>query len=284
MTKRLTDISYIKQLCAKYGFSLTKKFGQNFIVNANLCPSIAASAGVEGAGVIEIGPGFGVLTRELSTLAAKVVAIELDTRLPAVLAQTLEGCDNVEVVQGDALTIDLAALAAQKLAGLPLFVCANLPYYITSPMVMKLLESGLQFESATLMVQKEAADRLCAGEAKREVGAISLAVHYYATTERLFNVNPGSFFPPPKVVSSVIKVTRRAVPLVQPKDEKRMFAVIKAAFSQRRKTAVNAVSAGLTIEKARVASAFEQLNIKADIRPEMMTLEQFAALADFLFA
>lgn len=281
----LTDISTIKQLCEKHDFSLSKGFGQNFIVNAGICPKIVSAAGInEEWGVLEIGPGIGVLTKELAKCAKKVVAIEIDTRLPELLSETLAEFDNVEIVLGDVLKVDLAALIAEKFAGMRVAVCANLPYYITSPIVMRLLEEKLPIEHITVMVQKEAAQRIAATPGTREAGAISYAIHYYAEPEVLFNVQPGSFYPPPKVTSAVIQLQLRPQPAVNTLDEAGFFRIVRAAFSQRRKTAANAISAGISVPKAQVNAALEQANLSLTARPEQLTLEDFLALQTALLA
>ena len=204
----LTDLSTIRALCERHGFSLSKQFGQNFIVNPGVCPKIVEASGIdESFGVIEIGPGVGVLTKELAKRAKKVVAVEVDERLPAILTETLAEFPNVRVVLGDVLKTDLAALIRDEFPGLRVAVCANLPYYITSPIVMKLLEDKLPIEHITVMVQHEAAQRLCAEPGTREAGAVTYAVHYYAQPKLLFTVSPGSFYPAPKVTSAVIRLT-----------------------------------------------------------------------------
>lgn len=280
---QLTDLAAIKELCARHGFALSKGFGQNFIVNPGICPKIVQAAGIdEGWGVLEIGPGIGVLTKELAARAAKVVAVEIDERLPPLLAETLVDCPNVKIVLGDVLKTDLAALLAQEFPGLKVAVCANLPYYITSPIIMKLLEERLPIEHLTVMVQKEAADRLSTQPGTRLAGAITYAVHYYAQPRTLFSVQPGSFFPPPKVTSAVIQMTLHKTPPCTPKSEAQMFKVIRAAFCQRRKTAANAVSAGLSLPKAQVLAALAQAGLPEAVRPEQLTLAQYAALSDAL--
>lgn len=282
---RLTDISVIKALCTRHGFALSKGFGQNFIVNEGVCPKIVDAAGITPAwGVLEIGPGIGVLTKELALRAGKVVCVEIDTRLPALLQETLAEFDNVKIVLGDVLKLDLAALIAEEFGDMPVAVCANLPYYITSPILMQLLESRLPLQHITVMVQKEAADRLCAAPGTRLAGAISYAVHYYAAPKLLFCVQPGSFYPPPKVVSAVIQLRLHGQTPVHPQDEKAMFRLIKAAFGQRRKTAANAIAGGTGIEKARVLAAIESIGLAATVRPEQCTLQNYADLADVLFA
>lgn len=280
----LTELSTVKSLCARHRFELSKGFGQNFIVNAGICPKIVEASDIdETYGVLEIGPGIGVLTKELALRTKKVVAIEIDTRLPVLLAETLAEFDNVNIITGDVLKIDLAALISEEFAGLKVAVCANLPYYITSPIVMKLLEERLPIESLTVMVQKEAADRLCAEPGTRAAGAISYAVHYYSEPKVLFTVQPGSFYPPPKVTSAVIKLQIHTDFPVTPKNEEQMFRVIKAAFGQRRKTAANAISAGIGMPKERVQAALEAGGHLLTVRPEQLTLAHFANLSDALF-
>ena len=283
MNRELTNISYIKDLCQRYGFALQKSYGQNFIVNSGICPKIAEHAEVdENCGVIEIGTGIGVLTKELALRAKKVVAIEIDTKLLTLLEETLADFDNIKIINKDVLEVDLNALIKEEFGDMPVMVCANLPYYITSPIIMKLLEDRLPIENITVMVQKEAAQRICAKEGSRDAGAISLAVNYYAVPTVCFNVSPGSFFPPPKVTSSVIRLDVNKAPKVQPKSEKNMFRLIRAAFTQRRKTFVNSTSATLGISKAAIEAALEQIGEKPMVRPEQMTLEQFCALSDIL--
>lgn len=278
--RALTDIAYVRDLCARHGFTLSKGFGQNFIVNPGVCPKIVEAAGIGPEwGVLEVGPGIGVLTRELARRAARVVAVEVDNRLPPLLAETLAGYDNVEIVMQDILKVDIAALIREKFAGMPVAVCANLPYYITSPILMRLLEEKLPIRQITVMVQKEAAERICAAPGTRQAGAISYAVAYYAKPQVLFSVQPGSFYPPPKVTSAVIRLEVHPEPPVPVPDEAAYFRLVRAAFGQRRKTAANAISAGLGLPKAQVTAAMEQAGLPATARPEQLTLEQFAALS-----
>lgn len=279
---QLTDISYIKDLLSRHGFSFSKKLGQNFLVNPSVCPKMAQLCGADKqSGVLEIGPGIGVLTKELAQVANKVVAIELDDRLPPVLAETLGDFDNVTVIQGDVMKLDLPALLQTQFGGCPVHVCANLPYYITSPILMLLLESRLPIEDITVMVQKEAAIRLCAAPGTRDCGAVSLAVQYYAQPTRLFGVSRGSFMPAPNVDSEVIRLTVRKTPPVSVNDEKRLFGIIRAAFGQRRKTLQNALTtAGYT--KETIAAACTAAGIPVTARAEQLTLEQFASLTNHL--
>ena len=277
----LTDLSVIRDLCARYDFSLSKGFGQNFIINPGVCPRIAEASGIgPGWGALEIGPGIGVLTEQLAERADKVVSVEVDTRLQPLLAETMAGHPNFKLVLGDVLKVDLAALLKAEFPGMPVAVCANLPYYITSPILMRLLEERLPIRSITVMVQKEAAQRLCAAPGTRQAGAISYAVAYYAAPELLFTVQPGSFYPAPKVTSAVIRLTLHDTPPVQPAngDERGLFRLIRAAFSQRRKTAANAVAAGLGLPKPRVTAALQAAGLDARLRPEQLTLADYCAM------
>ncbi len=283
---RLTDIRTVRELLSRHGFHFSKAMGQNFLINPTVCPRMAETCGASPeTGVLEIGPGIGVLTRELAARAGRVVAVELDERLLPVLRETLAGRENTEVVQGDILKLPLAALLEEKFtrpdgARMPVAVCANLPYYITSPIIMLLLESRLPFTSLTVMVQKEAADRLCAAPGTRECGAVSLAVQYYARAEKLFGVSRGSFMPAPNVDSAVIRLTLHGQPPCTCRDEAQLFRVIRTAFGQRRKTLANALAGVYTKEKA--AAAVEAAGLPASARAEQLTLEQFARLADQL--
>lgn len=275
----LTDCGVIRGLMARHGFSPEKGLGQNFIINPEVPRRMARLALPRpGMGALEIGPGIGALTRELSAAAEAVVAVEIDKKLPPVLAETLAGCSNVQIVCGDALELDLAALAAERMPGLPFVVCANLPYGVTTPLILRLLTSRLPAQSLTLMVQKEAADRLCARPGERLCGAANAAVWYYSTPEKLFDVSRGSFFPAPEVDSTVIRLTVNSAPPVDA-DEARFFAAVKAAFAQRRKTVANSLSAALPLEKSAVAAALELSGIPPKARAEELTLAQFAALS-----
>ena len=277
---QLTDIKTVRELLARHGFYFSKALGQNFLINPSVCPRMAEACGADSqTGVLEIGPGIGVLTHELAKRAAKVVAVELDTRLLPVLDESLVEHTNVRIVHGDAMKIDLAALIAEEFAGLNVAVCANLPYYITSPLLMQLLESRLPIDSITVMVQKEAAQRLCANPGTRECGAVTLAVAYYAEAETLFSVSRGSFMPAPNVDSAVIRLKIRREPPVQVVREDTLFRMIRAAFGQRRKTLSNALSgAGLT--KSQIATILEKAGISPQSRAEELSLAQFAAIAN----
>ncbi len=273
----------IKEVLGRHGFRFSKALGQNFLIDPRVCPRMAAESGAaECAGAIEVGPGLGVLTYELAQVAKKVVAIELDQRLFPVLGETLADCPNVELVQGDVLKLDLHALIQEKFDGQEVCVCANLPYYITSPVIMGLLEGGLPLKSITVMVQKEAAERICAQPGQRACGAVSVSVHYHSQPQVLFGVSRGSFLPPPNVDSAVIRLDLHREPPVQVADEGWFFRVSRAAFAQRRKTAANSISASLSLPKAQVEAALGAAGIPANARAEQLSLEQFAALANAL--
>lgn len=279
----LTDIGTIKALLARHGFHFSKALGQNFIVNPSVCPRMADESGIDSeSGVIEIGAGIGVLTAELAKRAKKVVCIELDSKLLPILDETLADFDNIEIINADVLKTDLAALIEEKFGGMPVYVCANLPYYITSPVIMTLLESRLPLKAVTVMVQREAAQRLCAPVGSRLSGAVTVAVDYYAEARKLFDVSAGSFMPAPKVDSSVIRLDIREKPGIEVSDEKLFFSMVHAAFSQRRKTASNSISSGTGIPKAVVAEAIERCGFPPAVRAESMTAEQLAALCEAL--
>ena len=270
----LSDIGTVKNILEKHGFTFSKALGQNFLINPEVCPEMARQAVTgENDGVIEIGAGVGVLTAELCKRAKKVVSIELDKRLLPVLDETLKEFDNFEVVNEDILNVDLHKLIREKFSDCEnVSVCANLPYYITSPVIMKLLEDKLPVKQIIVMVQREAADRLTAPVGSRESGAITVAVNYYAEAEKLFNVSKGSFVPSPKVDSAVIRLTVYEKPPIETKDEELFFKTVKAMFMQRRKTALNSVSAGLGVPKDAVARALEMTVIEFNIRAYMLTL------------
>lgn len=277
------DKAAIEALLKRHGFHFSKSMGQNFLIDPAIPYEIAESSRAnEQNGVLEIGPGIGVLTRELAKRAAKVVSIEVDERLPPLLAETMAGVDNFKLVLQDVLKVDLKALIAQEFPGMPVAVCANLPYYITSPIVMKLLGDRLPIESLTVMVQKEAADRLAAAPGTRASSAISCAVSYYATSKMMFTAAPGSFYPAPKVTSAVVRMEIRPTPAVQVEDEEGYFALVRAAFGQRRKTAANAIASGLGMPKDAVTAAIEAAGFDARIRPEALTLEDFAKIQNAL--
>ena len=281
--QNLSDISVIKKILSEHGFTFSKSLGQNFLINPTVCPRMAEACGADcDTGVLEIGAGIGVLTAELAKRAKKVVSLELDTRLIPVLAETLGEFSNVEVLNADVLKLDLNKLIDDCFQGMHVAVCANLPYYITSPVIMALLESRIPVDAVTVMVQKEAAARLCAPVGSRDAGAVTVAVNYYAQAEKLFDVSAGSFMPAPKVDSSVIRLNIRKEPPVEVSDEKFFFRVIKAAFGQRRKTASNSLSAGLGIPKDKVSSAIAAAGFDPSVRAESLTMQELALLSECL--
>ncbi len=281
--KNLSDINVIKSVMGRHGVTFNKGLGQNFLVDPEVCPEMAENADLnDNTCAVEIGPGVGVLTAELAKRAGKVLSFEVDARLLPVLDETLSDFNNVEIINQDVLKANLKEIFEEKCNGMEISVCANLPYYITSPIIMMLLESKLPLKSITVMVQKEAADRLCAEVGSRDGGAVTVAVSYYAKAEKLFFVPRESFLPPPKVNSEVIKLTVREKPPVDVQDEEKFFKIVKAAFSQRRKTAENSISAGLGIPKADVAAALEKAGLEKTVRAEKMTMEDFAKLVEIL--
>lgn len=281
--QNLSDISVIKKILGEHGFTFSKSLGQNFLINPSVCPRMAEACGAnEETGVLEIGAGIGVLTAELAKRAKKVVSVELDTRLIPVLAQTLEEFDNVEVLNADILKVDLNKLIEEYFSGMHVVVCANLPYYITSPVIMALLESRIPVDAVTVMVQKEAAARLCAPVGSRDAGAVTAAVNYYAKAQKLFDVSAGSFMPAPKVDSSVIRLNIRPEPPVEVSDEKFFFKVIKAAFGQRRKTASNSLSSGLGMSKDKVNDAIADAGFEPTVRAESLDMQGLAQLSESL--
>lgn len=280
---RLSDIGTIKDILSRHGFTFSKSLGQNFLINPSVCPRMAELSGADkGVGVIEIGPGIGVLTNELCKLADKVVAIELDKRLLPVLEETLGVYDNLKVVNADVLETDLHKLIEEEFSGMEVVVCANLPYYITSPVIMKLLEDKLPISAITVMVQKEAAQRICAEVGSRQSGAVTVSVNYYAKPEMLFSVSAGSFMPAPKVDSAVIRLDVLDEPPVKVNDEKKLFSVIKAAFSQRRKVISNSLSSGLSLDKSKIAEILEKSGVPLNARAEKLSLQNFADIANNL--
>lgn len=281
--EKLSNINTVKEILRKHGFTFSKALGQNFLINPSVCPRMAMECGVdENSGVIEVGPGIGVLTNELAKRAKKVIAVELDKRLLPVLEETLGEYDNVKVINEDVMKLDLNKLIGEEFEGMNVCVCANLPYYITSPIVMRLLEEKLNVSSITVMVQKEAAQRICANVGTRQCGAVTAAVWYYSEPELLFNVSSGSFMPAPKVDSAVIRLNIREEPPVSVKSEEVFFKTIKAAFSQRRKNIANSLSAGLSVGKQEIISVLEDCGIPASKRAEELTLENLGKISDRL--
>ncbi len=280
----LCNLSVIKKLMSDAGITFHKEFGQNFLTNrlipediADNCTDTAESL------IIEIGPGIGCLTQELAIRYKKVVAIEIDKGLIPILNKTLSEYDNITVINDDVMKVDLPALIAEHSNGMPVSVCANLPYYITTPILMMLLESGVKFRSITVMVQNEVAARLAAKPGTSDYGAITAVLGYYGTAKKLFKVSAGNFVPAPKVDSAVIRIDIYDEPLYKPKDEKLFRALIKAAFEMRRKTLVNAISAKLPhINKDKIANSLNLIGLPESIRGERLSTEEFVKLSDFL--
>lgn len=269
----------------KYHFNFQKKFGQNFLIDTTVLDRIISSAEITKEDcVLEIGPGIGTMTQYLAERAGSVVAVEIDKALIPILEETLQDYDNVTVINDDILKVDINRLVEEKNGGHPIKVVANLPYYITTPIIMGLFESRVPLKSITIMVQKEVADRMQVGPGTKDYGALSLAVQYYAKPEIVANVPPNCFIPRPNVGSAVIRLTSYEEPPVQVKDEKKMFALIRASFNQRRKTLVNGLgNAGLPgITKESAAAALAQMGLSPTVRGEALTLEQFARLSDLL--
>lgn len=280
---QLTDISTIKDLFARHGFSFTRSLGQNFLINPSVCPKIAEMGGCErNVCALEIGTGIGVLTKELALRTKKTVAVEIDRGLEPILAETLSGLNNVQVVFGDIMELDLRSLFEDNFFGEEVVVCANLPYYVTSPVIMRLLEERLPVKAVTVMVQKEAAERICAKVGSREAGALTVAVNYYSTPKKLFNVSRGSFMPSPNVDSAVIRLDITKEKKYGVMDEKLFFRMVRAAFAQRRKQMINPISGEFKISKEDTARAFERAGIKATVRAEELTMEQLAELSNIL--
>ena len=271
----------------KYHFNFQKKFGQNFLIDTHVLDKIIGAAGItKDDMVLEIGPGIGTMTQYLSCAARRVVAVEIDKNLIPILEDTLQGFDNVEVINEDVLKLDLAKLAQEKNDGKPLKVVANLPYYITTPIIMGLFENQVPVSSITVMVQKEVADRMQAGPGTKDYGAISLAVQYYVSPYIAANVPPNCFMPRPKVGSAVICLTRYQKPPIQVEDEKLMFRIIRASFNQRRKTLANGMknSPELDYTKEQIEGAILSTGQKVNVRGEALTLEEFAQIANYLTA
>lgn len=271
----LTNIGNIKDILIRHGFSFSKGLGQNFIINSEICPKIAENGNARaGFGILEIGTGIGVLTAELAKRADKVTAIEIDSRLLPILDETLAEFKNIKIINKDIMKCDLQKIIQNEFAGLNVAVCANLPYYITSPVIMLLLESRLPIESITVMVQKEAAQRLCAKVGTRESGAITVGVNYFGTAKNLFNVSRGNFMPSSNVDSSVIRIDVDHNPRLNLEDEKFFFSVVKSGFSQRRKTVANALSSQMGIDKQIIYNALAAINLPETARIEQLNMEQ----------
>ena len=279
----LGNPKYTIEVLQKYEFVFQKRFGQNFLIDTHVLEKIIASAGItKDDFVLEIGPGIGTMTQYLAEAAREVAAVEIDSALIPILQDTLKDWDNVTVIHDDILKVDIRRLAMEKNGGKPIKVVANLPYYITTPIIMGLFENQVPLESITIMVQKEVADRMQVGPGTKDYGALSLAVQYYAKPQIVANVPPNCFMPRPKVGSAVIRLERYQEPPVKAEDEALMFRIIRASFNQRRKTLVNGLknSPELSFSKEEIEKAMESCGIAANIRGEALTLEQFAELAN----
>ena len=275
------------EVLQKYHFNFQKKFGQNFLINTSILEEIIDAAEITREDfVLEIGPGIGTMTQYLCEAAREVVAVEIDTNLIPILGDTLSAYDNVEVMNADILKVDIAKLADERNGGKPIKVVANLPYYITTPIIMGLFESHVPIDSITIMVQKEVADRMQEGPGSKEYGALSLAVQYYAKPEIVVNVPPSCFMPQPKVGSAVIRLTRHENPPVDVDNEKLMFQVIRASFNQRRKTLANGLNnfGSFSLGKEKIQKSIEELGVPVNIRGEALSLEQFAKLSNIINA
>ena len=275
------------EVLQKYHFNFQKKFGQNFLINTSILEEIIDAAEITREDfVLEIGPGIGTMTQYLCEAAREVVAVEIDTNLIPILGDTLSAYDNVEVMNADILKVDIAKLADERIGGKPSKVVANLPYYITTPIIMGLFESHVPIDSITIMVQKEVADRMQEGPGSKEYGALSLAVQYYAKPEIVVNVPPSCFMPQPKVGSAVIRLTRHENPPVDVDNEKLMFQVIRASFNQRRKTLANGLNnfGSFSLGKEEIQKSIEELGVPVNIRGEALSLEQFAKLSNIINA
>ncbi len=280
----LCNLSVIKEVMAEAGITFRKEFGQNFLINRNIPMDIAdMCTDTSESLILEIGPGIGCLTKELAERYKRVVAVEIDKGLIPVLDKTLAEYDNVTIINADIMEIDIETLVNEYSSGMPVSVCANLPYYITTPILMRLLESGVRFKSITVMVQNEVAARLVAKAGKSEYGAITAVLGYYGEARRLFKVSAGSFIPAPKVDSAVVRIDLYDTPKYTPKNEKFFRDIIKAAFEMRRKTLVNAINAKFShLDKGRIVEALASMGLDENIRGERLTIEEYVRLSDIL--
>lgn len=273
------------EVLQKYNFNFKKKFGQNFLINPSILEEIIEAAEITKEDfVLEIGPGIGTMTQYLCEAAREVVAVEIDSTLIPILTDTLSAYDNVQVLNEDILKVDINQLAQERNQGKPIKVVANLPYYITTPIIMGLFESHVPIDSITIMVQKEVADRMKVGPGTKDYGALSLAVQYYAKPEIMVNVPPSCFMPQPKVGSAVIRLTRHEAPVVDVEDEKLMFRLIRASFNERRKTLANGLNnfPGIALSKEQIQECIQELGVPVTVRGEALTLEQFAKLSNIM--
>ena len=284
MNEKLSDPKKTIEVIQKYQFAFQKRFGQNFLIDAHVLEKIVSAAGItKDDCVLEIGPGIGTMTQYLAESAGQVIAVEIDTNLLPILADTLKAYSNVKVINQDILKVDINELVKEYNNGRPIKVVANLPYYITTPIIMGLFESNVPIDNITVMVQKEVADRMQVGPGSKDYGALSLAVQYYASPYIVANVPPNCFIPRPNVGSAVIRLTRYQEPPVQVKDPKLMFKLIRASFNQRRKTLQNGLnnSPEISFSKEEITKAIESLGVSPSVRGEALSLEQFAQLANY---
>ena len=284
MNEKLSDPKKTIEVIQKYQFAFQKRFGQNFLIDAHVLEKIVSAAGItKDDCVLEIGPGIGTMTQYLAVSAGQVIAVEIDTNLLPILADTLKDYSNVKVINQDILKVDINELVKEYNNGRPIKVVANLPYYITTPIIMGLFESNVPIDNITVMVQKEVADRMQVGPGSKDYGALSLAVQYYASPYIVANVPPNCFIPRPNVGSAVIRLTRYQEPPVQVKDPKLMFKLIRASFNQRRKTLQNGLnnSPEISFSKEEITKAIESLGVSPSVRGEALSLEQFAQLANY---
>ena len=284
MNEKLSDPKKTIEVIQKYQFAFQKRFGQNFLIDAHVLEKIVSAAGItKDDCVLEIGPGIGTMTQYLAESAGQVIAVEIDTNLLPILADTLKDYSNVKVIKQDILKVDINELVKEYNNGRPIKVVANLPYYITTPIIMGLFESNVPIDNITVMVQKEVADRMQVGPGSKDYGALSLAVQYYASPYIVANVPPNCFIPRPNVGSAVIRLTRYQEPPVQVKDPKLMFKLIRASFNQRRKTLQNGLnnSPEISFSKEEITKAIESLGVSPSVRGEALSLEQFAQLANY---
>ena len=284
MNEKLSDPKKTIEVIQKYQFAFQKRFGQNFLIDAHVLEKIVSAAGItKDDCVLEIGPGIGTMTQYLAESAGQVIAVEIDTNLLPILADTLKDYSNVKVINQDILKVDINELVKEYNNGRPIKVVANLPYYITTPIIMGLFESNVPIDNITVMVQKEVAGRMQVGPGSKDYGALSLAVQYYASPYTVANVPPNCFIPRPNVGSAVIRLTRYQEPPVQVKDPKLMFKLIRASFNQRRKTLQNGLnnSPEISFSKEEITKAIESLGVSPSVRGEALSLEQFAQLANY---
>ena len=284
MNQKLSDPKKTIEVIQKYQFAFQKRFGQNFLIDAHVLEKIVSAAGItKDDCVLEIGPGIGTMTQYLAESAGQVIAVEIDTNLLPILTDTLKEYSNVKVINQDILKVDINELVKEYNNGRPIKVVANLPYYITTPIIMGLFESNVPIDNITVMVQKEVADRMQVGPGSKDYGALSLSVQYYASPYIVANVPPNCFIPRPNVGSAVIRLTRYQEPPVQVKDPKLMFKLIRASFNQRRKTLQNGLnnSPEISFSKEEITKAIESLGVSPSVRGEALSLEQFAQLANY---